>query len=193
VLTEGDDHSVPARWPPATSRIVLAALITIATALFVLGVSVERAEGDRHAGERSEQVRGATDPHAGETEGEGEQRAGAGHESGGRSEAEPRILGVDVEGTPLAVLAATTSLLLAVGVLRWPRAPGVLAVTALAMFAFAALDIREVVHQLDEDRPGIALLAAVIAVLHLSAAGLAAATAGDPARRSAVVRAHGPR
>ena len=41
------------------------------------------------------------------------------------------------------------------------------------MLTFAALDIRELTHQIHESRPGLAALAAAVALLHL----LAAATA----------------
>jgi hypothetical protein len=39
-----------------------------------------------------------------------------------------------------------------------------------AMLVFALLDVREVFHQSDESRTGLAVLAAVIAALHASAA-----------------------
>jgi hypothetical protein len=42
------------------------------------------------------------------------------------------------------------------------------------MVVFAALDVREVVHQLDESKGGLALLAGVVAVCHLAAAAVAA-------------------
>jgi hypothetical protein len=48
-----------------------------------------------------------------------------------------------------------------------------LAVVAVAMAAFAALDVRKVFHQLDEGKDGLALLAARVAALHLAAAGVA--------------------
>ena len=41
------------------------------------------------------------------------------------------------------------------------------------MVVFAALDVREVIHQLDEDNGGLALLAGVVAGLHLAAAAVA--------------------
>jgi hypothetical protein len=41
------------------------------------------------------------------------------------------------------------------------------------MLAFAALDIREVFHQADIDETGLAVLAAIIAALHLAAAAVA--------------------
>jgi hypothetical protein len=45
----------------------------------------------------------------------------------------------------------------------------------VAVFAllFAAFDVVEVIHQLSDDRGGLALLAAVVALLHLAAAFVA--------------------
>jgi hypothetical protein len=43
------------------------------------------------------------------------------------------------------------------------------------MALFAALDVREVFHQLDEDKTGLATLAVLVAAVHLAAAGLASA------------------
>lgn len=52
------------------------------------------------------------------------------------------------------------------------------------MAVFAALDVREVIHQLDEDNGGLALLAGAVAGLHLAAAAVAMlirrAPAGPP-------------
>ncbi len=48
------------------------------------------------------------------------------------------------------------------------------------MVAFAALDGREVFHQLDADRTGLAVLAGVVALLHLSAATVAGVMPRDP-------------
>ena len=41
------------------------------------------------------------------------------------------------------------------------------------MVVFAVVDVREVFHQLDEDKDGLALLAALVAALHLAAAAVA--------------------
>jgi hypothetical protein len=49
------------------------------------------------------------------------------------------------------------------------------------MVAFAVLDVREVVHQLDDDNGGLALLAAAVAALHLGVAAIAVALARRPA------------
>jgi hypothetical protein len=58
-----------------------------------------------------------------------------------------------------------------------------LALAAIAL-AWGLLDVREVVHQLDESRTGLALVATSVAVLHLAAAavsGRLARRAGAPA------------
>ena len=46
--------------------------------------------------------------------------------------------------------------------------------TAAFASVFAALDIAELVHQIDRSAPGLAVLAAIIAVIHAGAAVLAA-------------------
>jgi hypothetical protein len=65
-----------------------------------------------------------------------------------------------------------------------PRTIGLLALVAVAMVVFAAVDVREVFHQADEARTGLAVLAACIAAVHLAAAALAAIMIRD-ARRPA--------
>jgi hypothetical protein len=70
------------------------------------------------------------------------------------------------------VAAVLLSLALAAAVIavrsRW-LLPGV----AFIMLAFAALDIREITHQVHESRPGLAALASTVALLHLLAAASA--------------------
>jgi hypothetical protein len=68
-----------------------------------------------------------------------------------------------IAGFALAALIATPA----------GRTPALLLATAVIALAWAALDVREVMHQLDESHPGIAIVAGVVAVLHLAAAALA--------------------
>ena len=98
---------------------------------------------------------------------------------------------MNVESTPLIVLAVIFGLALAaLAASRLGRLPAVLLAVAVIALAWAALDVREVVHQLDESHTGIAAVAIVVAVLHLAAALLAGAMAmrarqpddGSPAR-----------
>jgi hypothetical protein len=106
--------------------------------------------------------------------------SGSETESGENHAEDERLLGVDLESTPPVVLAVLAGLGLAVlaagriGRLRW----FLLAVAVIAL-AWAALDIREVVHQIDESRTGIALVATAVAVLHLTAAAVSGRLAGQ--------------
>lgn len=148
-------------------RATLAALIVLATVGFVVGTSVERGSGE--AGHEA-----ATTPAAGESAERGaegatghavEERAdeadGTGTAPGHGSELRP--LGVDVEAVPVIVLAATVSLALALAAWLRPGSHWLLLAVGAAMAAFAVLDDREVVHQADEGRTGLAVLAGAVA------------------------------
>jgi hypothetical protein len=171
----------PLRW-------TLVALLVASTALFAVGVIAERSSKDTH-----------TEPaaaRAAETGGESESEGA--HGEGGASEATPsgeaghvesasghgegeRLFGVDVESTPLVVLAVLAGLALAalaasqIGLLR-----GFLFTVVVIAVAWAALDIREVVHQLDESRTGVAVVAMAVAALHLAVAAISGRLATQP-------------
>lgn len=163
-------------------RVLLVALLVVSTAAFVVGVSIERSNGDTH----DETAATAEFSEAAES---GEERAGEAGEGGAsegeeahaestpgeteEDEAEETPLGVDLEATPFVVLAAAFSIALAIAVWLRPAWGPLLAAVAIAMIVFAALDAREVIHQLDEDNTGLALLAGIVAALHLAAAGVA--------------------
>jgi hypothetical protein len=70
-------------------------------------------------------------------------------------------------------LAAIVSLSLTAAAWLRPHATLILVVVAVVMLAFAALDVREVFHQLDVDESALAVLSAAIAALHAGAAGVA--------------------
>jgi hypothetical protein len=159
-------------------RPVLVGLIVVATALFVLGVAIERGSGEAA---HHEAVVGtadaAHDGSAGEEAASGESESGhAGAEAAGEK-SELRPLGIDVEAWPFVALAGAVSLALALGVWLRPGAGWLLTLVAVAMLAFGLLDVREVFHQLDVDDTGLAFLAGVVAALHLAAALVAAAMA----------------
>ena len=85
------------------------------------------------------------------------------------------MLGIDLESTPLVVLAVLAGLgLAALSATRFGRLRGVLLAVGLVMLVWAALDLPEVLHQLDESRTGVALVAMMVAVLHLVAAAVSA-------------------
>ena len=168
----------PGRWVS-----VFVALLLASTAAFVVGVTVEREQ--RHSettettattgSENGEHTgTGDEDPHSDET-GTGEGTAD--------SESDESLLGVDPESAGAVVGAVVASLLLA-AVAWWRPARSVLVVGGLFCLTAAALDVREVLHQLDEKQDGVAALAALVTVLHLSTAAAAAVAAGGLPGRS---------
>jgi hypothetical protein len=151
-------------------RVLLIALVALATVGFVVGTSIER----HNSGHESAAQLESETHHA---EG-GETTEGHAHAAPSETHKELRPLGVDIEAVPFVVLAALASLGLAA--LAWIRPqwlPGLIAI-AIAMTVFAALDVREVFHQSDENQTGLAILAGCVAALHLAAAGVALAMAG---------------
>lgn len=145
-------------------RLALVAILVLSTAVFAAGVITERSEGS----ERAESASAHEEAGAGSAPAE-EEPAGEAHADEGEV-----VLGIDVESTALIILAIIAGFgLAAIVATGLGRAPAVLLVIALIAFVWAALDIREVVHQLDGSRGGIAVVAAITAVLHLGAAALA--------------------
>ena len=160
-------------------RVLLVALIALSTAGFVIGTAIERNNEDSHdeaAETVSEESGESGEAHSeegeiGESAEASSEEAESGHEE---SEEEWEPLGVDIEAAPFVALAAIFSVALAAAAWVRPRWVALLAVIALVMVAFAALDVREVFHQQDEDETGLAVLAGVIAALHLAAGAVAA-------------------
>jgi Flp pilus assembly protein TadB len=167
-------------------RVLLVALVVSATAAFVVGVSIERGnEPTQHA---ASEAAASSDEHQ-EAGGEGEQDAEG--ESAQRTtnteepHAELRPLGVDVEAWPFVAVAALASLALAAGAWLRPTLTPPLTLVAVAMLAFAVLDVREVFHQADINESWLAVLAGTVAALHLAAAAAAAAMASHSRRPAA--------
>jgi cobalamin biosynthesis Mg chelatase CobN len=92
---------------------------------------------------------------------------------------EGRVLGVDLESTPMIVLAIVAGLALAIlalsplGTMR-----AILLALALGALAWSALDVREVVHQANESRTDLAIIAGFVVALHATAAALAVLLVG---------------
>jgi hypothetical protein len=108
------------------------------------------------------------DAHAGES---AAHRAAEGAHPETHAELKP--LGVDIEAVPFVALAAVVSLGLGVAAWLRPRRLPLLLFVAATMLAFALLDVREVFHQRDESQTALAVLAGVVAALHLGAASVA--------------------
>ncbi|HEX5622719.1 MAG TPA: hypothetical protein VFX51_30105 [Solirubrobacteraceae bacterium] len=146
-------------------RWTLVALLVASTALFAVGVSAERSAADDHA------VEVVSEEHE------------IGHHDEPATETRETLLGVDVESTPLVVVAAAAGLALAaLAATRLGERAGVLTAIAIIALAWAALDVREVIHQADESRTGVALVAAAVAFLHLASAAVAGRLAGQAPR-----------
>ena len=170
-------------------RAVLVALVAVATVSFVVGTAIERnSAGESGHHEAATTTRSQTGTSSGETSGEtpathANEGGGTTTETNGEaSHAELRPLGIDVEAWPFVALASLASLALALGAWLRPKSVPLLALVTVALLAFAVLDVREVIHQSDIDKTGLAVLAAFIAALHVAAA-LVAATMAARARQ----------
>lgn len=173
--------------PPAM-RMLVALLLVISAAAFVIGVAAERSKRNNEAAHQTEAPTATT----GERTGEDGENGGAGGESAegadltgesaenhsegaanaesaSHSEGGERLLGIDPESTSAAAAAIIASLLLAVANWAWD-AWLVLLVAVFFGLLFAAIDVREAFHQAGESRGGLVALALVIAVLHLAVA-----------------------
>jgi hypothetical protein len=150
-----DNGGIEVTWSDNRLRLVVALLLVISAALFAVGTTIEHSQrGDHH-----------------------DENALSSSESGGEPEAErtensEKIAGIDPESWPLVGLAIAVSLALAAGV-YWRAGRWFVAALGFGI-VFAAGDTRELVHQLDESRTAVAVIAAILIPLHL----LVAATAG---------------
>jgi hypothetical protein len=100
---------------------------------------------------------------------------------------EAKLLGINPEAMGLVIVAVSASVLL--GLAIWCRRLAAL-LAAIAGFGlvFAALDVREVLHQVEESRANLIVIASVLIGLHLLVAVLACAgllTARARRRRTA--------
>jgi hypothetical protein len=157
------------------ARLITAALLIASAAAFAAGATIEH----RTASSESPPVRHEQRPEAGtagenpaSAKGAASSERSAAHAAENSSET---LLGINPEATGLVVTAVAVSVLLAALILT-VSSPLLAAVVALVMLAFTALDIREVIHQLNESHPGLAALAATIALLHLAAGAVALLT-----------------
>jgi len=147
-------------------RVALVLLLVGSGLLFAVGSTIERHQHHNEpasAGERGEP--------GGETS-SGESGTRVERSNG---EAGSTVLGVNTESLGLTVIAVLGSLLLALGVWLGSRPRLVLLCVAGFGLVFAAGDARELVHQLDESKTGLAAIAAVLIGLHLAVTALAVA------------------
>jgi hypothetical protein len=91
----------------------------------------------------------------------------------GESHREAKLLGINPEALSLLVIALIVSVLLAASVWFRPLVPVLISVAGFGLL-FAALDVREVLHQVDESRTSLIAIASTLIGLHLLVAMLAA-------------------
>lgn len=170
---------------PGRLRAVMATLIVASTVLFVVGIFIERGTGSApapHVEATSPPTAASPAPHvegSGEAGGEGaaspapEASAESAGEAVGTTETSgsEAIFGIDPEAPALVALAVILSLLAAFLVWRDGRrlvAGGAVVVT----LGFAMLDLLEVSHQAREGTVLLVLIAGLVSIGHLVAAGV---------------------
>ena len=149
----------------ARLRWLLGALLIGAAALFAIGVA---REGDSH-NEKSVSTESVEHNESGE---EAEHAAA--------TEISEKVLGLNLESTPLAIGAVLASVALAVATWRTNHKLALLTAGLFAV-AFAVLDIAELAHQISKSATGFAALAGAIAAMHLAAALVAQLRGQKPA------------
>jgi hypothetical protein len=155
-------------------RQLLAALLTIAAVLLLVGVARE------HALRRSEAKPAATAIEPAHTEGSNEDSqaterttAGSSVQTHSEKASEGRVLGVDIETWPIVIAFAAVSLGLAIALLRG-RGRAVVVITGLVAGVAAAFDMAEIAHQLKESRTSLVVIAGAVTALHIAAVALTA-------------------
>ena len=182
---------------PGRLRTAMAALIAVSTLLFVVGILIERGSTSTaapHVEATNPPIPASNAPHVeGSSEAGGEAQEshaptasaeaageGVGHRETGSTEA---ILGIDPEAPALVAVAVLLSLLAAFLVWRDGHRRVIGGAVAVAL-GYATLDLLEVSHQTREGTVLLVLIAALVAIGHLLAAGVGLATLRRPAPRS---------
>jgi hypothetical protein len=165
--------------PFARLKLLLVYSLIASTALFAVGVAIEssRSEGtEKPSGEVSHTDEGGESTTEGSSAEEG---SNAAETATPDEHSDAVLLGVDLESWWLVGVTVAVSLGLALAVWFRPLRP-VLALTGVVALVFDAFDLAEVAHQVSASEPALVTIAAVVALLHLSSAGLATAAFRAP-------------
>ncbi len=157
-------------------RILIALLLAASGLLFFVGTRIEAHTGGRQeqgghvehpaeSGGGHEQSEGGAPSHV-EGETTSEPTAEAGH-----SESSEKVLGLNLESLPFAIAVTAISILLAVLVAFTASRAVIVAVVGISAGA-AVFDVLEVVHQLDQSKPSLAVVAALVLALHTTITAL---------------------
>jgi uncharacterized oligopeptide transporter (OPT) family protein len=153
-------------WASTSLRVLLAGLLVASAILFAVGTTLERHQQGKETSAATHQ-----EGSAGESGGESTEHADSHREKG------VTLLGINTESLGLEIAAIVVSLALAAAALLLRRRLVLLAIIAFGL-VFAAGDVRELVHQINESHAGIAAIAATLIVLHLIIAGTATVLLG---------------
>jgi hypothetical protein len=168
-------------------RAALALLLVATAVLFAIGATIERSQRHKESGTAEAST---TESHTGGTSSEaGNEGSSAGSDSAKKSAemqtaSSEKLFGIDVESVPAIVGGVATALVLAAAV-WWRRERLWLWATLGFGLLFAAGDLREVIHQLNESNTGIAVIAGILIAAHLAisvVAGLLLSREGQEAK-----------
>ncbi len=163
-------------------RVSVAVLLVLASAIFAIGVAVERSQPDPHDESASQASTNAAEGSDAREDAERLEGA-ASNESAEKSSEE--FLGINTESTGLVIAAVVISLLLALAAVT-VRSPLVLVLIVIVALGATTFDIMEVLHQIDESRDGVAALATLTAALHgLTALGAVGSLLSEQGRDGA--------
>ena len=164
-------------------RVLTAVLLLLSAVAFAAGALAERrAAGAERPATAVVSAPPTSAEHVDADGGEGAPAPATVAEGRETSGSRETVGGVNLEAPGLALGGVLLGLLLAAAVLGL-RSPLVPLAVAAGMTAFLALDAKEVAHQLNESRGSLALLAGIVALLHL-AAGAAAGVLARQERRT---------
>ena len=159
-------------------RAALVLLLLVSAALFAVGATVERSQHTAVTPSMSEtSVPGEATP----SEAGGEGQSTETHPAPGETTATSSedLFGINPEAPWVIVLGVATSVLLALALWLDDRR-SILFIVVVFGLLLAALDLREMVHQVNESRASLIAVSAVLAMLHLAVAGIAAALLRQP-------------
>ena len=162
-------------WASTSLRALLAGLLVVSAILFAVGSTVERHQRGKETTAAAHEERSGGESHE-----ESTAHAEAHEEKG------VTLLGINTESLGLEIAAIVASLLLAAAALLLRQRLVLLAIIAFGL-VFAAGDIRELVHQINESHEGIAAIAAILIGLHLAVAGTAAVLLGSGVDRATTI------
>jgi hypothetical protein len=150
--------------------LLVALLLASSAVLFAIGTAIERSQRATH---HDEAALSSAAKSGGETSSEKKATGEAAGASASTETHSEKIAGIDPESWPLVGLAIAVSLLIAAGV-YWRRGRWLVVAIVLGLL-FAAADTRELVHQIQESRTTVAVIAGVLIALHLLVAVTASA------------------